>query len=63
MKDFLGNELTEGDKVVFIYGKYNEFYRGTIKHILPKTVRVIFPDKRSEVVIGAQQVIKVDNEI
>lgn len=57
MKDFLGNELSVGDDVVYISGKYNQFYTG---HIVKFTARnvVIFKNKDELIYVSPYRVIK-----
>lgn len=42
MRDFLGEELSEGDSVVFIEPSYRSLYRGVIERITPKKVRLSY---------------------
>lgn len=46
MKDFLGNEVKAGDKVVAIEPKYHSLVFATIDHINPKSVCIIFQSNK-----------------
>lgn len=39
-KDYLGNDLEVGNKVIFMKLKYREFCKGVILKITPQTVRI-----------------------
>lgn len=45
MKDFFGNELNEGDRVVFIEPSYRNFRRGTIVKLTSKRVRIKYAQR------------------
>lgn len=48
MKDFLGQELKEGDRVVACMSPYRsryDFYRATVQSLTPKMVRIITDHK------------------
>ena len=41
-KDYLGNKLSVGDKVVFITGSYRDFNTGVIENITDKMLEVSY---------------------
>jgi hypothetical protein len=46
MKDFLGNELVEGDKVVFTCGSHgHSLFNGIIVGFTPKCAKVMYDDR------------------
>jgi hypothetical protein len=48
MKDFLGNELAEGDKVVFTCGSHgHSLYSGIIVGFTAKNAQVMYSDRYS----------------
>lgn len=64
-KDFLGNELSLGDEVVFVQQNYRNYLRGHIVAFTPKNVRVSFigdsryPSSINEILQQDSQLIKV----
>ncbi len=61
MKDFLGNELNVGDKVVCIELNYKNLVKGEIVKITPKAMKVLWRrGSREETTLRfSDQVIKI----
>lgn len=61
MRDFLGNELNVGDKVVCIELDYKNLKKATITKITPKTIFVEYSKwgKMQEVKRYSDQVVKI----
>lgn len=63
MKDYNGDEIKVGDKVIFIMAYYRDLVEGTVYKITPKKVRInnIFPLGRPNaetIRFGSQVVLK-----
>lgn len=62
MKDFLGNEVEVGDKVVCIEKGYSNLVRAVVTKITPQNIKVKYPKWNSdyEVLRSRIQFIKVE---
>lgn len=41
MKDYLGNELKIGDRVIFVQLGYRNFYEGVVEKLTDKTIFIV----------------------
>lgn len=70
MRDFLGNELTEGDFVVLLTPNYRGLALGKVIKLTPKKVRVEYKNtwnygnggKTMECVVAAFSLIRLEGE-
>lgn len=62
-KDFLGNDLTVGDEIIFTELRYRNFLRGKVKKLTPQMVFIEYDcGKYGSTIIkqAHEQVIKVE---
>lgn len=62
MKDFIGNEVTVGDKVVFIEPDYHNLTFGTVCKINPKSVTVEYNHRGRKEKTARFEFIKVNED-
>lgn len=64
MKDFIGQEVKVGDKVVCLEKGYNNLVKATVTKITPQNIKVKYPKWNSdyEVLRSRIQFVKVSDE-
>lgn len=63
MKDFLGNEVKIGDKVVFVLlVRGSQLEQGAVINLTPKGITVEFEDERKYEAIKTRKISRLSNQ-